>query len=114
MADFTASNHIRISVNEFGSVRIYNQFGVNSLQGYEHLSEVDLLALREFFAYQDGNKPHHSAKPGEVWDLDSTQGQTYRVMVVTDDDDEEPMFITSTGGYYNLTDPVFTGGVKVA
>lgn len=49
-----------------------------------------------------------------MWDLDSTQGQAYRVMAVTDDDEEEPMFITSAGEYYNLTDPVFTGGVKVA
>ena len=112
MADFTASNHIRISVNEFGSVRIYNLFGVNTLQGYEYLSKADLLALREFFAYQDTVKPHHSAKAGEVWDLDSTQGTTVRVLTV--DDEGDVLFVARDMNYYDLTDPVFTGGVKVA
>lgn len=114
MADFTASNDSRISVSPSGTLRIYDEYGSNTLRGYEHLSVADILALREFFAYQDGNKPHHSAQVGEVWDLDSTQGQTYRGMVVKHEDDEVPTFVTAELDYYELTDPVFTGGVKVA
>lgn len=59
---------------------------------------------------------HHSAQPGEVWDLDSTQGVTYRVVAVYDDDvsDEVPIFIQpSTGTWFSLDDPLFTGGERV-
>ena len=114
MADFTASNNYRVRVNDFGFVRVYDPKGNNAISEFDHLGADEVEALREFFAYQDTQKPHHLAQVGEVWDLDSTQGQAYRVMAVTDDDEEEPMFITSAGEYYNLTDPVFTGGVKVA
>lgn len=107
---FTATNNHIVKVDKYGDVRIYGD-GVN-LDDYNPLNEGDLLALREFFAYQDTVKPHHSAQVGEVWDLDSTQGTTVRVLTV--DDGGDVLFVAHDLNYYDLTDPVFTGGVKVA
>lgn len=84
------------------------------------ISSLEEDAIRQFFENQDSQPvetpAHHSARPGEVWDLDSTQGVTYRVVAVYDDDvsDEVPIFIQpSTGTWFSLDDPLFTGGERV-
>lgn len=85
--------------------------GIYNFSPYSQVS----IGLREYFDYLDNYvepKPWLDAEPGEVWDMETTQGEDYRVAVVLTSDGEQFVRLT-TGIHYDLDDPIFTGGEKV-
>lgn len=90
--------------------------GVSGTTTYVPLTAEERETLIQFLSGETKPAPaHHSAQPGEVWDLDSTQGKTYRVVAVAPEEGEDPTTLIqpSTGDWFSVDDPLFTGGVRI-
>lgn len=88
--------------------------GRNSLDEYDYLGPQDIDALEEWF--KDGRKfSGEWEKPGvgELWELETTQGTTYRLFSVYESDGSV-VFMAADGRYYEPNDPLFIGGKKLA
>lgn len=124
--EFTASNGVEFRLEDSpggaqvqwrtGPSMTWERVGRYNLTAYSKVSQ----GLREYFDLLDNPpeepKPWLDAKVGEVWDMETTQGEDYRVAVAQTDflTYEMPEFIRlETGDTYDLDDPIFTGGAKV-
>lgn len=120
--EFAASNGVEFRLVHGAAGDQVQWRNVHSISNWERVGTYNFspyskvsIGLREYFDYLDNYvepKPWLEAKPGEVWDMETTQGEDYRVAVVLAFDGEQFVRL-STGIYYDLDDPIFTGGEKV-